>query len=210
MRNNTNDVGLLHMIVGPMCAGKTTELLKKANQESAIGRRVLLINHALDIRHDTAGLATHTSGNKTQTSHFKTISVNNLREVLYSRSSTKHKTSIDLKEYDVICIDELQFFEDPCIVIDFFVNILNKIVYGAGLIADFKQEPFGDILPLLSMADSFEQCTGLCSVCNDGTVGCFTMRKKTNDEKKNTDVISVGDCEKEYMLVCRKHFKKPF
>jgi len=187
------------MIVGPMCAGKTTELLKRANQEYAIDRKVLLVNHAFDVRHNTSGLSTHTYGNETHTSHFKTISVNNLSEVLYG-------SRIDLHEYDVICIDELQFFEKPSIVIDFLVNILNKSVYGAGLIADFKQEPFGDILPLLSMADSFEHCTGLCSVCNNGTVGCFTMRRQPKDKNNTNDVICVGDCEKEYMLVCRKHF----
>jgi thymidine kinase len=187
--------GFLHMIIGPMCAGKTTELLKKANQEVAIGRRVLLINHALDTRHDTSHLTTHTSGKHTQTDHFTTVSLSNLTDIF--------KT--DLYFYDVICIDELQFFDSPRDVIQFLVETLQKIVYGAGLIADFKQSPFGDILPLVSMADRVEHCTGLCSVCNDGTVGCFTMRRKS--VAPSASVISVGDCDDTYMLVCRAHFQ---
>ncbi len=88
-------------------------------------------------------------------------------------------------------------------MIRFMVNTLKKNVYAAGLVSDHKQCAFGEVLPLLAFADSFQHCTGLCTVCNDGTVGCFTQRRAS---VSHNSIISVGDCDSEYMLVCRRHF----
>ncbi len=194
-------MGHLHMIIGPMCAGKTTELLRNANRETAIGRTVLLVNHELDNRHGTAGLSTHTDKTATDTSKFTTISVSDLESLIIGK-----KTGLSLSNFDVICIDELQFFEAPSEMIKFLVDTLNKTVYAAGLIADYKQAAFGEVLSMLAFADSFEHCKGLCSVCNDGTVGMFTKRRGSGKSGVVCPVISVGDCDDQYMLVCRKHF----
>ena len=155
MAHTTTDVGFLHMIIGPMCAGKTTELIQKANRESAIGRRVLLVNHALDNRHDTGRLSTHADKEKTDTRRFASVSLSDLADLM---KCAQHKEL--LAAHDVICIDELQFFQSPSDMIRFLVNVLKKKVYAAGLVADYKQCAFGEVLPLLAFADSFQHCTG--------------------------------------------------
>jgi thymidine kinase len=198
-------VGSLHMIIGPMCAGKTTELIRNANREAAIGRKVLLVNHKLDNRHDTPGLSTHTDKKHTDTSTFTTVSVSDFESLIIGRTY-----GFSLSEFDVVCIDELQFFESPTEMIKFLVDTFKKKVYAAGLIADYKQAAFGEVLPLLAFADSLNHCTGLCSQCNDGTTGMFTKRRKREKiiDKEEKSVISVGDCDDQYMLVCRKHFSQ--
>ena len=61
---------------------------RNANREAAIGRKVLLVNHKLDNRHDTCGLSTHTDKKQTDTSKFKTISVSNLESLIIGREES--------------------------------------------------------------------------------------------------------------------------
>ena len=43
-------IGQLHIIIGPMFSGKTTELIKRLRRYSAIGKNVLVINSSKDTR----------------------------------------------------------------------------------------------------------------------------------------------------------------
>ena len=194
----------LHLIVGPMCAGKTTALLQHAHRARAIGQRVLLVNHALDTRFGTSDVATHTHGEKTNTDGMRTVSVRSLEELLpLPLLPPRPRLRLTMADYDAVYIDELQFFDSPACVIEFLVQVLRKRVVAAGLVADYRRRPFGDVLPLIATADSVQHCTGFCSVCNDGTVGCFTLKKA--EGRKEDGVVHVGGADT-YALVCRKHY----
>ena len=39
----------IEIIIGPMFSGKTTELIRRANNYKAIGMNVLLVNHEIDV-----------------------------------------------------------------------------------------------------------------------------------------------------------------
>lgn len=159
---------MLHIITGPMFSGKTTTLSSKLTEKS------LYINHSLDTR-----------GNLFY-SHDKNVSFK-------VKCVKTDKLTDDLVEgYDVIGVDEAQFFDDIMKVVDWVEN--GKIVYVAGLHSDYKREKFGKIMDLIPLSDSL---TMLKAKCKCGKDAMFSKRKK-----ENNDQILVGSIE--YEPVCRK------
>ena len=47
------------MIIGPMFAGKSTELLRRVQRHAISGKRCLYVKYAADIRYDVSSIATH-------------------------------------------------------------------------------------------------------------------------------------------------------
>lgn len=102
--------------------------------------------------------------------------------------------------YDTVCIDEAQFFNN----LEIFVKKLlmhNIHVVVAGLNGDTNQQKFGFILDLIPIANKITKLSGICTVCNDGTPGDFTTIKPNIIKK---DQVLVGD-NNLYICVCRKH-----
>ena len=181
--------GELHLIIGPMYAGKSTELIRRINRYKFLGCNVLCINHSINCRYGSTNIITHNKEEFTECH-----SIDNL-DMLYN------KELITLyKEADVIIIEEIQFFKGAYDIIKNIVDIDKKVVIAAGLVSDFNREPFGDVLKLIPLADTFEQLTALCSRCKDGTPACFTKRNSTNKEKELVGSFGV------YEAVCRFHF----
>lgn len=51
--------GRIELIMGPMFAGKSTELLRRVNRLEISGKRCLSIKYAADIRYSNDAIATH-------------------------------------------------------------------------------------------------------------------------------------------------------
>ena len=51
--------GSLEMIIGPMFAGKSTELLRRVQRHAISGKRCLFVKYAADTRYDTTCISTH-------------------------------------------------------------------------------------------------------------------------------------------------------
>lgn len=51
--------GSIEMIIGPMFAGKTTELLRRVQLHAISGKSCLYIKYAADTRYDVNCIATH-------------------------------------------------------------------------------------------------------------------------------------------------------
>jgi thymidine kinase len=100
-------------------------------------------------------------------------------------------------KYDVIAIDEAQFFTG---LRDFVVNISPyvKRIIIAGLDGDFLQRPFGEIFEVLPLASEVLKLHALCMICNDGTLASFTKRLC-----EDTAQELVGDSDI-YKAVCIK------
>jgi len=62
-----------------------------------------------------------------------------------------------LKQYDIIGIDEGQFFPDLVELV-----LLKKIVIVAALNADYKMEPFPNVSKLISKADKIKLLKAYC------------------------------------------------
>ncbi len=107
---------------------------------------------------------------------------------------------INLSDYDVVAIDEAQFFSDLLsFVTDILITKYKLVVIVTGLNGDFRQNIFGETLLLIPHAEKVDLLQGLCTICKDGTPGCFSSRII-----KNGDQTLVGDKDS-YICVCRKH-----
>ncbi|KAJ4977534.1 hypothetical protein NE237_002640 [Protea cynaroides] len=178
--------GEIHVIVGPMFAGKTTALLHRIQTESNNGRSVAIIKSNKDTRYGLNSIVTH-DGAK-----FPCWPLSDL-------SSFRQKFGVDAYEkLDVIGIDEAQFFED---LYDFCckaADLDGKTVIVAGLDGDYLRRSFGSVLDIIPIADSVTKLTARCEVC--GKRAFFTLRK-TRDTQ--TELIGGADV---YMPVCRQHY----
>lgn len=192
-------MGRLHLIMGCMFAQKTTELLRRVRRYQSIGHKVLVVNFIGDTRYGTECVASHDKVFE------KALCVRTLRELQPM-----------ITDYDVIAIDEGQFFTDLFDCITEWADTLPIHIVVAGLSGNFKREPFGDILRLIPHAEEVEHLNAFCAVCRDGTIATFSKYIECTDtlectdlqehnDKQNKETIKIGGAES-YKPVCRKHF----
>ncbi|GAB2274985.1 hypothetical protein Dimus_009755 [Dionaea muscipula] len=178
--------GEIHVIVGPMFAGKTTALLRRIESESHSGRNVVMIKSSKDTRYAIDSVVTH-DGAK-----FPCWALSNL-------SSFAEKFGADAyAKVDIIGIDEAQFFED---LYEFCCKAAEhdgKKVIVAGLDGDYMRRRFGSVLDVIPVADSVTKLTARCELC--GKRAFFTLR---NTEDVRTELIAGADV---YMPVCGLHY----
>ncbi len=183
-------VGSLELIIGPMYAGKSTELIRIINRFKCLKKNVLVVNHSFNNRYDSNGLTTHN-----RQSFDECIIVDTLGKVM----SEEHIEAFE--NADVIVIEELQFFGDAYDIVVDWINNRGKCVVGAGLDGDSNQQPFGDVLRLIPHAEEVRKLNALCKRCGDGTSAPFTKKIIKNDDK-----ILVGS-DAIYEAVCRRHLR---
>ncbi|CAK9315503.1 unnamed protein product [Citrullus colocynthis] len=178
--------GEVHVIIGPMFAGKTTALLRRIKSESNSGRNVVMIKSSKDTRYAIDSVVTH-DGAK-----FPCWALPDL-------SCFRKKFGEDAyNELDVIGVDEAQFFDD---LYDFCCNVADKdgkIIVVAGLDGDYLRRSFGSVLDVIPLADTVTKLTARCELC--GKRAFFTLRKT---EETRTELIAGADV---YMPVCRHHY----
>ena len=179
------NVGYLKVIIGSMFSGKTTELFREHRRYSSCGFECLLINHSSDKRYtDKEETSTHDG--------FVVHSINVGNKLLDFFTKESYLT-----RYDVIFINEGQFFEDLYTFVDYVVNIKNKRVYVSGLDGDFKRKKFGSILDIIPLADDVIKIKAICTECKNNDA-IFTHRIS----KDNTTQTVIGGAEM-YQPLCR-------
>nr|XP_043610350.1 thymidine kinase a-like isoform X1 [Erigeron canadensis] len=187
--NNTDETGQtggeVHVIVGPMFAGKTTTLLRRIQSESSNGRNVAVIKSSKDTRYGLDSIVTH-DGEKLPCWPLEALS--------------SFKERIGLEAYhklEVIGIDEAQFFDD---LHDFCIKAADhdgKTVIVAGLDGDYLRRSFG-VLDIIPIAESITKLKARCELC--GKPASFTLRKTEETER---ELVAGADV---YMPVCRTHY----
>ena len=105
-----------------------------------------------------------------------------------------------LKSYDVIGIDEGQFFPDLVEICEQLAS-LEKIVIIAALNADFRMEPFPVISRIISKADKIELLKAYCFNCHKDAN--FSLRIVKSNE---TVLIGGGEAYKPVCRECHKYF----
>ncbi|KAJ8770537.1 hypothetical protein K2173_018028 [Erythroxylum novogranatense] len=178
--------GAIHVIVGPMFAGKTTTLLQRIQSETELGRKVAIIKSSKDTRYGLDSIVSH-DGVKLPCWALSNLS-----------SFGQIFGSVAYEQLDVIGIDEAQFFED---LYDFCREAADqhgKTVIVAGLDGDYLRRSFGSVLDIIPLADSVTKLTARCELC--GKRALFTLRKSA---EKQTELIGGADV---YMPVCRQHY----
>jgi len=177
--------GSIELILGPMFSGKSTELMRRLKRYQVAQYKVMIVKYAKDVRYDEEGIATHCGMKITAT---------------VSATRLEHITNNIVKEdYDVIGIDEGQFFPD---VVSWSEKMANegKVVLVAALDGTFQRKPFGDILSLIPLAEDVTKLKAVCMNCFEEAA--FSKRITSDDEGK---VEVIGGADK-YMAVCRACF----
>jgi thymidine kinase len=186
------DGGYLHLLIGPMYCGKTTEMLRKLNIYAEMGCRVLYVNTKLDNRSND-DFSTH-SNYITNSGKIKTIQLSHLSEL-----------QPIIEKFDVIGIDEAQMFKDLKTCVLNIVEKNKKTVVVAGLNGDFLRRPFGEILDLIPVCDTVKKLYPFCiSCCKEGMYTNAIFSKRIVE---STETILIGS-QDSYIPVCRKCYHK--
>jgi thymidine kinase len=184
--------GQLHMILGPMFAEKTTELLRRCKRCELGGLHVFFATHADDNRFGMGETKVQTHSGLHRTS-FKLKSISEFEKHL--KSGEEEKT--------VLFIDEVQFF-DPLLTVKTTEDFLSRgiEVVVAGLNGDSNRKPWETISRLIPLASNI---TFLSAVCQDCPFGCRSeasfsklLLKKQEEESQ---IVLIGGADK-YKSVC--------
>jgi thymidine kinase len=147
--------GKFTLILGPMFSGKSSFLIQNYKRYKIAGKKCLVIKYAGDDRYEKKSVITHDQ------IAIEAIPTNKLLD-LEER----------VNEFEVICIDEIQFFEDG-VICDNWAN-KGKIVIASGLNGTFQRKPWKVISDLIPLADDIIH---LKAVCRDtGNDAPFTHR----------------------------------
>lgn len=171
----------LTIFTGPMFSGKTTHLIEMLNKND--DKKCLYINHSIDTR--TSDVFS---------SHNKDLRLSDNVD----KKKVNILSTLDINSYDIIGIDECQFFWDLYSFLKKYAN-RNVHILLAGLYADSNLEKFGDLLSCFPMADELHIFTSKCIGCKKDTLH---TRKKSEEKTQ----INVGG-EEMYNPMCKKCFE---
>jgi len=202
MSDQNSKKAYLELITGPMFSGKTSKLLEIYKQCKFCNISVAVINHSADTRYHDSMLSTHDKFMIPciQTEKIQSVwDYENLDETYNAQLGNNH---MQLRNADVILINEGQFFDD---LYDCVIDMLkeNKKIYVSGLDGDFERKKFGQILDLFPLCDKVTKLTSLCSLCKNGEAGIFSMRLN----KDKTQMLIGSD---NYIPVCRSCYEKNY
>jgi thymidine kinase len=166
----------------------TSEVIRRLIIYHEIGMKVLYLNTQLDNRAD-----------EPFSTHNETIG-----KVPFDSVKVKILKDTDVDKYDVIAIDEAQFFGDLKEAVLDWVENKRKIVILAGLNGDFRRQPFGQLNDMIPYADTVTKLSPFCIKCireKKMKAALFTKRTVENDSE-----ILIGGKES-YIPVCRECYK---
>jgi len=186
--------GRLTILMGPMFAGKTSTLISELTRYVDVDIPVLYINSSEDTRGER--FSTHNSSLTQISPKIKTLKTKQLMDIEDS----------SLKSFDVIAIDESQFFGDLVLFVKKCLKN-KKIMYVAGLDGDIEQNIFGEIVYLIPYATEVRKLNAVCDVCRKDKMivaAPFTIRHSSCSKDKK--VIGGKDI---YFPVCIYHLYHP-
>jgi len=137
----------LEVVCGPMFSGKSEELIRRLKRSEIAGKNVIAFKPSIDTRAQNDVIMTH-SGAKVFC-----VRVNNVKQIL------EHS-----EYYDVIGIDEVQFFP-PSIVTTILYLARDRTVIVTGLDTNYRYEPFGVVPELMAYAEKVDKLTAICNKC---------------------------------------------
>jgi thymidine kinase len=174
--------GKINLIIGPMFSGKSTLLLNRYRRYKIAGKNCLLIKYAKDDRYESTEsmIVTHD-------------------KLSYRAVACIRLADLDqyINNFDVICIDEIQFYPDAAEYCDMWANRA-KIIEACGLSGDYRRKPFNQISLLIPIADEIEHVKAVCR--ESGLDAPFSKRISAEEEQ---EVIGGED---KYMAVSRDIF----
>ena len=184
--NSESGEGKIELILGPMFSGKSTRLIELMRKYVYKAKKTIMVKFYADQRYtDKSEVVTHDL--------IKYDSIN--CKILRNSFDT-------FKEYDVIGIDEGQFFSDLVEVCE-ELALMGKIVLIAALNGDFRMEPFPVIQRIIAKADKIKLLKAYCFNCHKDAK--FSLRIVQSNE---TVLIGAGEAYKPACRECHVFFSK--
>lgn len=161
--NITN--GRIDLIIGPMFAGKTTELIRRIQYAQLSGNKCILCKFSKDNQ------------------NFTRDALSTYDMVMMPAIPCSHLIPLVtvLMDYDLIGIDEGQFYSDIVEFAEIMVKA-GKTIIIAALDGTFKRKPFGKALNLISKCESITKLTAICK--ETGNDAPFTKRILDVDDEE--------------------------
>ena len=184
--NSESGEGKIELILGPMFSGKSTRLIELMRKYVYKAKKTIMVKYYADQRYsEKSEVVTH------DLIKYDSINCKLLRN------------SFDtLKQYDVIGIDEGQFFADLVEVCE-ELALMGKIVLIAALNGDFRMEPFPVIQRIISKSDKIKLLKAYCFNCHKDAK--FSLRIVKSNE---TVLIGAGEAYKPACRECHVFFSK--
>lgn len=176
--------GHIEVICGSMFSGKTEELIRRIRRAEIAKQRVKVFKPKIDNRYSDSSIVTH-------------------NEQSYPSEVVEKASDIPDKcfDYEVIGIDEAQFFDNDLIEVCQMLADSGKRVIVAGLDQDYRAKPFEPIPQLLAIAEYITKIHAVCVVCG-------APANRTQRVSKESDRVLVGGKD-HYEARCRLHHTIP-
>lgn len=178
--------GWIECICGSMFSGKSEELLRRIKRGVIAKQKVLLFKPSIDNRYEENMVSTH-NGNS-----YESVNIDKAEQI--------YDYIID-KKYDIIGIDEVQFFDEK------IVEVINKLaddgirVIVAGLDMDFKAEPFYPMPEIMAVSEMVTKLHAVCNKC--GKEASRSQRLIDGEPARYDDPIVVIGASESYEARCR-------
>ena len=184
--NAESGEGKIELIIGPMFSGKSTRLIEQMRKYVYKAKKTIMVKYYADQRYsEKSEVVTH------DLIKYDSINCKLLRNSFET-----------LKQYDVIGIDEGQFFADLVEVCE-ELALMGKIILIAALNGDFRMEPFPVIQRIIAKADKIKLLKAYCFNCHKDAK--FSLRIVQSNE---TVLIGAGEAYKPACRECHVFFSK--
>ena len=184
--NTESGEGKIELIIGPMFSGKSTRLIEQMRKSVYKAKKTIMVKYYADQRYsEKSEVVTH------DLIKYDSINCKLLRNSFET-----------LKQYDVIGIDEGQFFADLVEVCE-ELSLMGKIILIAALNGDFRMEPFPVIQRIIAKADKIKLLKAYCFNCHKDAK--FSLRIVQSNE---TVLIGAGEAYKPACRECHVFFSK--
>ena len=183
--------GWIEVVCGSMFSGKSEELIRRVKRAQFAKQQIAVFKPEIDDRYSEEAVVSH----------------NGTTVIANPVASSAHIEEFDKAQFDIIAIDEAQFFDDGIVETVMTLADQGFRVIIAGLDQDFRGEPFGPMPRLMAVAEHVTKLQAVCTVC--GSPASRTQRLIDGVPAGYDDpVILVGAAEA-YEARCRLHHEVP-
>lgn len=183
--------GWIEVICGSMFSGKSEELIRRVRRAQFAKQKIAVFKPKLDNRYSEEAVVSH----------------NGTTVIAHPIEKTEEMWNYIDDEYDLIAIDEAQFFGED--IIDTVQKLADHgfRVILAGLDQDFKGVPFGPMPFLMAIAEQVTKLQAVCSIC--GSPASRTQRLINGEPAKADDPVILVGASEAYEPRCRHHHYVP-
>ena len=140
--------GWIEVICGSMFSGKTEELIRRLKRARIANQKVKIFKPAIDVRYHAEHIVSHDENMIPSTPVGSSAEIPALAA-----------------EFNVIGIDEAQFFDDGIVDVARQLSARGLRVVVAGLDMDYLGVPFGPMPALMAVAEQVTKLHPVCMVC---------------------------------------------